>query len=373
MGPAHARRARRDAPALPGGAAGAGAGPLGASGRSTRTCRPTPSSSSPPAPPPRPRRRKADPGAGAKAVPSTRDGSQAKANVVPNPALAQRPKPVAPTMVQAAPGATTRFITRPADAAGASAVGHAEDRGDARVREPLHPAAASAARRPRPSAPVPLDASPCSARSPRPQRPRRRRPSRQPTAMTPDGGAAAPPRGRRADARRCRGAWPASSTRRCCCSASPWCRRSSAPCSSPRPASAIRCRARASLRAFALVVYGIYFVGCWSVRGQTLAMQTWRIRVVTADGAPAQPGAGAGPLRRLLHRLVRRRRRWSPPPCSCAAWPTLGAVAARDRRLRPARPGRARAAVLARHRLRHAAGGHPRRAGARPDARPRPR
>ena len=49
-----------------------------------------------------------------KAVPSSRDGTQAKANVVPNPALAQQPKPVAPTVVQAAPGATTRFITRPA-------------------------------------------------------------------------------------------------------------------------------------------------------------------------------------------------------------------------------------------------------------------
>ena len=50
---------------------------------------------------------------GSKNVPNSRDGSQAKANVVPNPALAQRPKPVAPTVVQAAPGATTRFITRP--------------------------------------------------------------------------------------------------------------------------------------------------------------------------------------------------------------------------------------------------------------------
>ena len=57
---------------------------------------------------------KADTAPGAKAVPSTRDGTQAKANVVPNPALAQRPQPVAPTVVQAAPGATTRFITRPA-------------------------------------------------------------------------------------------------------------------------------------------------------------------------------------------------------------------------------------------------------------------
>ena len=61
------------------------------------------------APPARP-----DPFPGTKTAPAGRDGSQAKTNVVPNPTLAQRPKPVAPTVVQAAPGATTRFITRPA-------------------------------------------------------------------------------------------------------------------------------------------------------------------------------------------------------------------------------------------------------------------
>ncbi|MGZ5132033.1 MAG: DUF3106 domain-containing protein [Caldimonas sp.] len=42
-----------------------------------------------------------------------RDAVQRKANVVPNPTLAQRPRQVAPTVVQAAPGATTRLITRP--------------------------------------------------------------------------------------------------------------------------------------------------------------------------------------------------------------------------------------------------------------------
>ena len=42
-----------------------------------------------------------------------RETVQAKSNVVPNPALAQRPRSVAPTVVQAVPGATTRFITRP--------------------------------------------------------------------------------------------------------------------------------------------------------------------------------------------------------------------------------------------------------------------
>jgi len=41
-----------------------------------------------------------------------RDSKEAKFNVVPNPALAQPPRPVAPTLVQAAPGATTTAITR---------------------------------------------------------------------------------------------------------------------------------------------------------------------------------------------------------------------------------------------------------------------
>lgn len=55
-----------------------------------------------------------DPFPGSKAAATPRDAGEAKANVVPNPTLAQRPKPVAPTVVQAAPGATTRFVTRPA-------------------------------------------------------------------------------------------------------------------------------------------------------------------------------------------------------------------------------------------------------------------
>lgn len=39
-----------------------------------------------------------------------------------------------------------------------------------------------------------------------------------------------------------------------------------------------------ALRAFTLVLYAVYFTWFWSVRGQTLPMQTWHIRVVTADG-----------------------------------------------------------------------------------------
>jgi uncharacterized RDD family membrane protein YckC len=42
---------------------------------------------------------------------------------------------------------------------------------------------------------------------------------------------------------------------------------------------------RPLLLAFLVVVLGIYFVWCW-VRGQTLAMKTWGIRVVDRNGRP---------------------------------------------------------------------------------------
>lgn len=40
------------------------------------------------------------------------------------------------------------------------------------------------------------------------------------------------------------------------------------------------------LQAFLFVVLGIYFVWFWSHGGQTVAMKTWRIRLVSAAGAP---------------------------------------------------------------------------------------
>lgn len=40
------------------------------------------------------------------------------------------------------------------------------------------------------------------------------------------------------------------------------------------------------LRIFLFVVIGAYFVFFWSRSGQTLAMQTWHIRLVTRDGRP---------------------------------------------------------------------------------------
>ena len=42
---------------------------------------------------------------------------------------------------------------------------------------------------------------------------------------------------------------------------------------------------RPLLQAFVFVVFGIYFTWFWS-RGQTLAMKTWKLRIVDAAGAP---------------------------------------------------------------------------------------
>jgi uncharacterized RDD family membrane protein YckC len=40
------------------------------------------------------------------------------------------------------------------------------------------------------------------------------------------------------------------------------------------------------LSAWLTLVVGTYFVWCWSRGGQTLAMKTWRIRLVSTTGAP---------------------------------------------------------------------------------------
>lgn len=40
------------------------------------------------------------------------------------------------------------------------------------------------------------------------------------------------------------------------------------------------------LQLVGIAVYGIYFVWFWTRRGQTLPMQTWRIKLVTAQGRP---------------------------------------------------------------------------------------
>lgn len=43
---------------------------------------------------------------------------------------------------------------------------------------------------------------------------------------------------------------------------------------------------RHGLQAFVFLALGIYFVWFWSHGGQTVAMKTWRIRLVTRDGGP---------------------------------------------------------------------------------------
>jgi len=44
------------------------------------------------------------------------------------------------------------------------------------------------------------------------------------------------------------------------------------------------------MQAFQFVVLGVYFVWFWSRSGQTLAMQTWHIRLLTRDGQPVSRG-----------------------------------------------------------------------------------
>lgn len=67
-----------------------------------------------------------------------------------------------------------------------------------------------------------------------------------------------------------------------------------------------------ALRIYALVLYGAYFVWFWSRRGQTLAMQTWRIRVVTARGAPLSQA-------RALTRYAACCIAWFGPPLALGA------------------------------------------------------
>ena len=82
-----------------------------------------------------------------------------------------------------------------------------------------------------------------------------------------------------------------------------------------------------SLRLLALVLYGIYFVWFWSARGQTLAMQTWHIRVVPAGGSRLSQ-------RQALGRYVACCVFWFAPATLLAwslrlpPWPSLVAVGA---------------------------------------------
>ena len=80
-----------------------------------------------------------------------------------------------------------------------------------------------------------------------------------------------------------------------------------------------------ALRVITLTIYAVYFTWFWSTRGQTLPMQTWRILVVTAEGAPlSQPRA----LLRFVAACA-----WFAPAALIASlnhwtrWQGLGAIA----------------------------------------------
>jgi uncharacterized RDD family membrane protein YckC len=49
-------------------------------------------------------------------------------------------------------------------------------------------------------------------------------------------------------------------------------------------------QSRHLLQGFLFVVFGIYFAWFWSRSGQTLAMKTWHLRLITRDGAPVSQG-----------------------------------------------------------------------------------
>jgi len=86
-------------------------------------------------------------------------------------------------------------------------------------------------------------------------------------------------------------------------------------------------RSETALRVFALLFYGFYFVWFWSKRGQTLAMQTWHIRLVTAGGGPVSRW-------RALARYAACCAFWFLPATLIAGlsglppWPSLGTAAA---------------------------------------------
>lgn len=67
---------------------------------------------------------------------------------------------------------------------------------------------------------------------------------------------------------------------------------------------------RHALQAFLFVIFGIYFTWFWA-KGQTLAMKTWHIRTVDAQGGPVTQKRA---LWRYLLSWI-----WFLPPLACAA------------------------------------------------------
>ena len=56
--------------------------------------------------------------------------------------------------------------------------------------------------------------------------------------------------------------------------------------------------ARHAFQLYLFLVLGIYFVACWSRGGQTLPMQTWKLRLVRGENLPV--GVGRALLRYAL-------------------------------------------------------------------------
>lgn len=78
---------------------------------------------------------------------------------------------------------------------------------------------------------------------------------------------------------------------------------------------------RTGLMAVCFAVLGIYFVGLWTRAGQTLAMKTWHLRVLTDRGLPLSPRRA---LARYLASYV-----WFLPPLMLAGalnLPSPGAI-----------------------------------------------
>ena len=55
---------------------------------------------------------------------------------------------------------------------------------------------------------------------------------------------------------------------------------------------------RTALQTVLFLVIGAYFIWCWSRTGQTLALKTWKLRVVAANGRP--PAAARAAMRYVL-------------------------------------------------------------------------
>ncbi len=77
---------------------------------------------------------------------------------------------------------------------------------------------------------------------------------------------------------------------------------------------------RTGLIAVCFVVLGVYFIGLWTQAGQTLAMKTWHLRVLTDRGLPLSPRRA---LARYLASWI-----WFLPPLALAGALRLPSAAA---------------------------------------------